>query len=135
MALNTTRGTERTLGQLVSDASTDLTNIVKGQIDLAKLEIKADVQKAGKGGAMLAVAGVFALFFLGFLLTAAAWGLSEGLDWPNWAGFLVVAVVLAAIAGFLALIGIKNVKKVQGKPVRTIDNAQRTVAAVKPVKK
>lgn len=30
MALNTTRGTERTLGQLVSDATTDLQNIVKG---------------------------------------------------------------------------------------------------------
>ena len=60
MALNTTRGTERTLGQLVSDATTDLQNIVKGEIDLAKVEIKADAQKAGKGGGMLAAAGVLA---------------------------------------------------------------------------
>lgn len=135
MALNTTRGSERTLGQLVSDASTDLSNIVKGELDLAKLEIKSDVQKAGKGGGMLAAAGVFALFMLGFLLTAAAWGISEGLDWPNWAGFLIVAGVLALIAGILALVGLKSIKKVKGKPERTIDNAQRTVAAIKPATK
>ena len=135
MALNTTRGTERTLGQLVSDASTDLSNIVKGEIDLAKLEIKSDVQKAGKGGGMLAVAGVLALFFLGFLLTAAAWGISAAFDWPAWTGFLIVALVLALIAGILALVGIKSLKKVKGKPERTIDNAQRTVAAIKPAPK
>lgn len=135
MALNTTRGSERTLGQLVSDASTDLSNIVKGELDLAKLEIKSDVQKAGKGGGMLAAAGVFALFMLGFLLTAAAWGIAEGLDWPNWAGFLIVAGVLALIAGILALVGLKSIKKVKGKPERTIDNAQRTVAAIKPATK
>ena len=135
MALNTTRGSERTIGQLVSDASTDLSNIVKGEIDLAKLEIKSDVQKAGKGGGMLAAAGVFALFMLGFLLTAAAWAISELLDWPNWAGFLIVALVLALIAGILAMIGLKSLKKVKGKPTRTINNAQQTVAAIKPAKK
>ncbi|WP_322613323.1 phage holin family protein [Dermacoccus abyssi] len=134
MALNTPRGSERTLGQLVSDASADLSNIVKGEIDLAKIEIKADVQKAGKGGGMLAAAGVVALFFVGFLLTAFAWAISEVLDWPNWAGFLIVAGILALVAGILALVGIKSIKKVKGKPVKTIDNAQKTVAAIKPAK-
>lgn len=84
MALNTTRGTERTLGQLVSDATTDLQNIVKGEIDLAKVEIKADAQKAGKGGGMLAAAGVLALFMLGFLLTSLAYGLSNIFGWNPW---------------------------------------------------
>lgn len=134
MTLNTRQGTERTLGQLVSDASTDLSNIVKGEIDLAKLEIKADVQKAGKGGAMLAAAGVVALFLVGFLLTALAWGIADGLDWPVWSGFLIVAGILAVVAAILALVGLKSVKKVKGKPERTISNAQQTIAAIKPAK-
>lgn len=135
MALNTNRGTERTLGQLVSDASTDLSNIVKGEIDLAKVEIKSDVQKAGKGGGMLAGAGVMALFMLGFLLTAAAWGISEGFGWPIWLGFLIVAIILGIIAGILAMVGLKSLKKVKGKPERTITNAQQTVATLKASKR
>ncbi|MCG7428817.1 phage holin family protein [Dermacoccus nishinomiyaensis] len=134
MALNTTRGTERTLGQLVSDATTDLQNIVKGEIDLAKVEIKADAQKAGKGGGMLAAAGVFALFMLGFLLTSLAYGLSNIFGWNPWAGFLIVAGILAVVAAVLALIGIKALKKIKGKPEKTIENAQATVAAIKPAK-
>lgn len=134
MALNTTRGTERTLGQLVSDASADLSNIVKGEIDLAKIEIKSDVQKASKGGAMLAAAGVFALFLLGFLLTSLAYGIANIFDWNPWAGFLIVAGILAVIAAILALVGLKSIKKVKGKPEKTIENAQATVAAIKPAK-
>lgn len=134
MALNTTRGTERTLGQLVSDASTDISTLVKGEIDLAKIEIKSDVQKAGKGGAMLAAAGVFALFMLGFLLTSLAYGISHIFGWNPWAGFLIVAALLGLIAGVLALVGLKSIKKIKGKPERTISNAQQTIAAVKPAK-
>lgn len=134
MALNTTRGTERTLGQLVSDATTDLQNIVKGEIDLAKVEIKADAQKAGKGGGMLAAAGVLALFMLGFLLTSLAYGLSTIFGWNPWAGFLIVAGILAVVVAVLALIGIKALKKIKGKPEKTIENAQATVAAIKPAK-
>ena len=92
----TTKGTERTLGQLVADASSDVSSIIKGEIALAKLEIKSDVSKGGKGAAMLAAAGVFALFMLGFLLSALAWGLHE-LGLPVWASMLIVAGVLLLI--------------------------------------
>lgn len=122
---------ERTLGQLVADASSDLSSIVKGEIALAKMEIKADVAKGGKGAGMLAGAGVVALFAVGFLLTAGAWGLvAAGL--PEWAGFLIVAVVLLVVAGVLALVGKKALGGIQGKPQKTIANAQKTKAALKP---
>ncbi len=124
---------ERTLGQLVADASQDLSSIVKGEIALAKMEIKSDVSKGGKGAGLLAAAGVLALFMLGFLLTAAAWGLvAAGL--PNWAGFLIVGGVLLLLTLILALMGKSALGKMQGKPVKTIDNAQKTVAALKPPK-
>lgn len=132
MAIST-NGSERTLGQLVADASTDLSGIVKGEIDLAKIEMKSEVQKAGKGGAMLAAAGVMALYMLGFLLTAAAWGIhAAGLS--TWLSFLIVGVVLLVITLILALIGKRALSKMQGGPKKTIANAQETVKAIKPAK-
>ena len=128
-----TKGTERTLGQLVADASTDLKTIVKDEIALAKVEIKADVSKGGKGAGLLAGAGLFALYLLGFLLLTLAWGLhAAGLQ--LWIGLLITSGVLLVITLILALLGISALKKVRGKPARTIDNAQRTVAAIKPPK-
>lgn len=129
----TTQGAERSLGQLVADASTDLKSIVKDEIALAKVEIKADVSKGGKGAVLLAGAGIFALYLLGFLLLTLAWGL-HALGLPVWLGMLITAGVLLVITLLLALVGISALKKVKGKPERTIDNAQRTVAAVKPPK-
>lgn len=124
-------GGERTLGQLVADASTDVSSIVKGEIALAKMEIQSDVAKGGKGAGLLAGAGVFALFLLGFLLSAAAWGIhAAGL--PMWASLLIVSAVLLIITLVLALMGKSALGKVKGKPVKTIDNAQKTVAALKP---
>ncbi|TWE10012.1 phage holin family protein [Rudaeicoccus suwonensis] len=129
----TTKGTERTLGQLVADASTDLQAIVKDEVALAKLEIKSDVAKGGKGAVLLAAAGIFALYMLGFLLLTLAWGLyAAGLS--VWLGMLITAGVLLVITLILALLGISSLKKIKGKPARTIDNAQKTIAAIKPPK-
>ncbi|MBC9956427.1 phage holin family protein [Yimella sp. cx-51] len=124
---------ERTLGQLVADASQDLSSIVKGEIALAKMEIKSDVSKGGKGAGLLVGAGIFGLYTLGFLLTAGAWGLfAAGL--PRWAAFLIVGGVLLLITLVLALMGKSALSKVKGKPVKTIDNAEKTIAALKPPK-
>lgn len=121
---------ERTIGQLVSEATTDLSSLVRGEIELAKSEVTTSVSRAGKGGAMLAVAGVLALYMLGLLLFAAAWGI-EAAGLPLWAGLLIVSGVLLLIIAILALIGIKALKQVQPKPVQAISDAQNTVNTLK----
>ncbi len=122
--------TERTLGQLVADASADVSSIMRSEIELAKVEVKSDLTKAGKGVGMFAGAAVLGAYGFGLLLLALAWGI-QALGLPVWAGLLIVAVLLFVVAGVLALIGKKAIAKVQGKPARTIDNAQQTVQAVK----
>lgn len=122
---------ERTLGQLVADATKDLSSIVRGELDLAKTEIKADAQRAGKGAGMLAAAGVVAFLAVILLLIAAAYGLvAAGL--APWLSFLIVAVVLLIIAGIAGLLGKKALSTVKGKPERTIKSTQDTIAAIKP---
>lgn len=119
----------RTIGQLVSDVSTDLSQIMRGEIELAKAEIKQDVQHAGKGAGMFAGAALFGLYGLGLLFLGLAAVIAIWLPW--WAGLLIVAAVLFIVAAVLALIGKKQVTQVKGKPERAIDQAQKTVNTLK----
>ncbi len=122
--------TERTLGQLVADATHDISSIMRSEIALAKAEIGADAKKAGAGAAMFAVAGFFAFLALILLLIAAAYGLvAAGL--APWLSFLIVAGVLLVVGAILAIVGKRAVTKINGKPKRTIKNAQDTIAAIK----
>ena len=122
---------ERTLGQLVADATQDMSTIVRSEITLAKAEITADAKHAGKGAGMFAGAGVMGFLGVVLLLFAVVYGLvAAGLS--VWLSFLIVAVVLFVVAGILALVGKKAVSKVKGKPERTIVTTQETIAAIKP---
>ena len=122
--------TERTLGQLVADATHDISSIVHSEIALAKAEIGADAKKAGAGAAMFAVAGVFGFLVLILLLIAAAYGLvAAGL--APWLAFLIVALVLLIVGGILAFAAKGAVTKINGKPERTIKSTQDTIAALK----
>lgn len=58
---------------------------------------------------MLVVAGVLALYMLGFLFTSIA--LAFSLLVPEWAGYLITAGILLLIIIVLALIGMSSLKK------------------------
>ena len=122
---------ERTLGQLVADATRDISSIVHSEVALAKAEIAADAKKAGAGAGMFVTAGVLAFLALILLLIAAAYGLvAAGL--PPWAAFLIVAVVLLVIGAILVLAGKHSFDNLKGKPERAIKSTQDTIAAVRP---
>ena len=94
---------DQSLGELVSRMTSDVSALVSTQIELAKVEIKEEVARAGKGAGMVggaAIAGLLALLLVSF---AAAWGLAEVVD-AGWA-FLIVGLVYAAVAGVLFLRG------------------------------
>ena len=124
-----TSGTERTIGQLVADATHDLEGIVRGEIALAKAEVTDGAKVIGKGVGLLAGAAFLALMGLVFLLHSAAWGISVWL--PVWAGYLIVAVVVLIIGAVLALLGKKALETARPAPERAIDQAQQTIAAIK----
>jgi Putative Actinobacterial Holin-X, holin superfamily III len=128
MATGTT-GTERTIGQLVADATHDIEGIVRGEIALAKAEVTDGAKVLGKGAGLFAGAAFLALMGLVFLLHSAAWGISTWL--PVWAGYLIVAVVVLIIATILGLLGKKAFENARPAPERAIDQAQRTIAVIK----
>ena len=101
-------GETRSLGEIVGDISSNMSTLVRQEIDLAKSELKQEVTKVGKGAGMFggaAVAGFFTLFFLSFALTYV-------LDnfMPVELAALIVAVLWGIVAAVLALTGRKNIK-------------------------
>ncbi len=124
-----TSGKERTIGQLVADATHDIEGIVRGEIALAKAEVTDGAKVLGKGAGLLAGAAFLALMGFVFLLHSAAWGISTWL--PVWAGYLIVAVVVLIVATVLGLMGKKALETARPAPERAIDQAQRTIAVIK----
>jgi hypothetical protein len=131
-ALASSRQGQRTIGQLFSDASRDLSTIVRSEVALAKLELQAETKTAVTGAVGFVVAGVLGFLGLMLLLFAAAFGLFA-LGLPLWLSFLIVAIVVFVLAGILALVGKSRVSKV-GKPERTQRTAQHTVQTLQRFK-
>jgi len=96
----------RSVGDLVSDAINDLTQLVKYQVDLARVELRADARRLGLSGALIATAVFTAFLVLVMLCFALAYGLQTVGIW-DWASFLIVAavcvVLIAAAAGIVYL--------------------------------
>ncbi|WP_347352950.1 phage holin family protein [Intrasporangium sp.] len=121
---------ERTLGQLVASLTEDVATIMRGEIALVKVELSAQVKKAGKGGALLAVAGVIAFYSVYFVFITIAEGITAA-GLPKWLSYLIVTVVLLLIAGVLAMVGIRRLKTVEPKPTKAMAEAEQTLAVLK----
>jgi uncharacterized membrane protein YqjE len=104
---------KQSLGTLVSGVTEDLSNLVRGEIELVKVELRDTARTAGKGTGLLVGAGVMAFLGLVFLLLTAAWGLVQA-GLPNWAAFGIVTLVLIIIAVILGLVGKNQLEKVKG---------------------
>ena len=79
------------LGELLGRVTSDFGNLVSTQVELAKVEIKEEVAKAGKGAAMISGGAVAALLGVLLVSMAAAWGLAEVIE-PGWS-FLIVGTI------------------------------------------
>ena len=113
-----------TLGKLVADASRDISALVRGEIALAKSELKVSVKAGGLGLGLFAAAGFLVLLAVVMLSVAIAYFVHmTGLDLA-WC-FLIVFVLYVLIAGLLAFVGIQKVKQVKA-PERAIYQAQET---------
>lgn len=113
---------ERSLGELVSEVTQDLSTLMRQEIELAKAEAAQTAKDAGKGAGMLSGAAYGAGMVLLFLSIALWWALGNLMGY-GWSA-LVVAVVWAVIAGVLALMGKKEIQQAPGMD-RTTDSLKK----------
>ncbi len=130
MANEPVKDTDPTIGKLVTDVSRDLSSLVNKEIALAKSELKVSVTNAGVGAGFFAAAGFLAVLAIIMLSVAFAYLIhwnGSGLD-LHWA-FLIVFGVYLLLAGLLAFLGIRKVKKVRA-PERAIRQAKEAKTLV-----
>lgn len=110
---------EKSVGELLSTVTSDVSFILRKEVELAKLEIRESASKASKAGGMFGAAGAFGYLTLIVLAFAAGFGLATVM--ATWLAFLIVGVVLAVITAVFALLGRKELKEFQPVPEQTID--------------
>ena len=122
-----TEGDRESIGELLSDITTDLSTLLRQEVELAKAEVKQSASRAGKGAGMLAGAGVAGHFVLLFISIALWWGIGDATG-HGWSA-LIVAAIWAVIAAVLSVLGRGELKAVPGVP-RTTETVKKIPSAV-----
>jgi hypothetical protein len=122
-----TTGEDRSIGELFSAISADLSTLIRQELALAKAEVRQSATRAGKGAGLLGGAGYAAGMVLLFLSIAAWWGIGQ---WTGnaWSG-VIVAVVWAIIAAILYAVGRSKLREVEGVP-QTTETAKKIPSAL-----
>jgi len=117
---------ERPVGELLRELSQQTSTLVRQELDLAKAELAQKGKRAGLGAGLLSGAGVVGLLALAALTACFIAALDTGME--TWLAALIVAVVYAAIAGVLALIGRTRVREATpATPEQTIETVKEDV--------
>jgi uncharacterized membrane protein YqjE len=123
------RTEERSLSELLSDVTTEIANLFRKEVELARVETTEQVSRAAKAGGMLGAAAVIGFLDLILFSFAAAWALSEVV--PEGVAFAIVAVVFAIVAGVLAMAGKKRLATVNPMPRQTVQTLKADVQVAK----
>ena len=106
-------GSDHSLGDLVALAAKDVSQLVRYEIELAKTELRADLQRIGLAGALGGFSFYFGCLVLLLLCFAYAYGLIAAGIWA-WAAFLIVAGTVLLLAALVAGIAYWRVKRLSG---------------------
>jgi putative superfamily III holin-X len=120
---------DATVGELIGNVTRDLSTLMRQELALAQAELRQEAKTTGKAAGALGAAG-FAAYFVVLFLSLAIWAGLSAVMHPGWAA-LIVAVLWAVIAAVLFVTGRANLRKVNPKPVRTVDTLSQVPEALK----
>ena len=123
---------DRSLGELFGEMTSEVSNLMRKEVELAKVEIKEEVGRAGKAGGMLgagAGAGYFALLFVSLAL---AWLLDQALNTAL--AFFIVGLLYGIAAAVLITRVREQMKHVDPVPRQTVETLKEDAEWVKAQK-
>ncbi len=123
---------DQSIGNLVKDATTHLSTLVRAEVELARSEVTKEIKKGITGSLFFIIAlGIF-LPFIPFGLIALALGFNDMFDWEAhpWLGYLCVFGVILVLVALFVLLGIRKVRSVRA-PRRTIETVKDTAAVLR----
>jgi len=125
------REPDTSVAQLLSGIVGDAQELVRKEIALARQEIREELDAAKSAGIKLGIAGgVLAIGGL-LLVLAIAQGIADLFDWPVWAGYALVGVVLAIAGGILFSAAQRQIKEIRPMPERTVETMKENVEWIK----
>jgi uncharacterized membrane protein YqjE len=120
-------GRERPMTEVLKDIVTNVQEMVRSEVRLARVELREEAAKTARAGAMLAaggvlgiIAGVFALVFIAQLLDMVM---------PDWAATLVITLAIGIAAAILISKGRSRLRV--PTPEKTIENVKENVEWMK----
>jgi uncharacterized membrane protein YqjE len=106
-------GSDQSLGDLVALAAKDISQLIRGEISLAKIELRGDLKRVAVAVVLVGMSAFVGCLMLVLLCFAFAYGLMTLGIW-SWASFLIVAGVCLLLIGLAALVAILRVRGVTG---------------------
>jgi uncharacterized membrane protein YqjE len=104
----------RSIPEILQDVFSNIQEIVRAEVRLAKAELGEELNRARSGGLLIGVGAVAAICSALFLLLACVYAL--GLVVPNWAAALIVAAAVGVAAALTLGLGLKRFKTIQAAP-------------------
>lgn len=107
----------RPLGVVIASAIDGARALIRGHLELARIEVGEAAGVRGVGVGMIAGAAILCIFAIGYIAASASAALALVL--PRWAVNLVLAVALVLVAGILVLIGRRTIRNAPTPGTRT----------------
>ena len=121
---------DRSLGELFSDLSLQMSDLLRQEMRLAKAEIRENLAEAGRHAMLVGVSIAFGLAAV--VAAAAAFALllvAAGVE--PWLAAIITAVVMGLVAYVLAQSGMSALGKKSIAPVETIHSLKETTQWLK----
>jgi len=115
--------TEQSVTGLVRGALDDARELIREEVALAKAEARLEVGRLTSAATQFGAAAVAGWFAIMFILCAIALGVSAALQWPAWAGFAGVGVLLGVAAAVMFFTGRTAARRVEPMP-RTVESVK-----------
>ena len=123
---------EKSIGELFGEMTSEVSELMRKEVQLAKVELKEEVGRAGKAGGMLGAGGVAGYFALLFVSLALAWLLDQAL--PIALAFFLVGALYGIAAAVLITRGRDQMKHVDPVPRQTVETLKEDAAWVRAQK-
>src|SRR5689334_5933994 len=133
MAVESKPAADASIGELLSQMSTQTSRLVRDELRLAQKEFQESAKHAGLGAGLFSAAGLLAVLGLMTLIGAAVAALSLVL--PVWAAAVIVAAVLFVVAGVAALLSRKQAREVAPPSMQSVESVKADINEVKEARK
>lgn len=124
-------GYDQSIADLLRNTFQDAQDLIRGEVALAKAELRQEATRLRGGAMALAAAAVAAIVALTFLLTAVAWAIPAMTGWAAWTGFAIVGAVALLAAIVCAVIGRNRLTAERRMPL-TMDTMKENMRWTQP---